>query len=132
MNMSIRWSVVGGRWSGIYMLILLVVLAGCGRARNAAPRGDVLRYPLDAEPSSLDPVTITDVTTLELLQNLYEGLVRFDEDNRIVPCLAERWEISADGKTYTFHLRANAKFHNGRSMTADDVKYSLERALWPE
>src|SRR5207249_4259214 len=46
--------------------------------------------------------------------------------------LAEKWDISQDGLTYTFHMRQNVRFHNGRALTAADVKYSLERALWPE
>jgi ABC-type transport system substrate-binding protein len=107
-------------------------LPGCISKPAGGAKGDVLRYPISVEPSSLDPVTITDPATIEMVQNIYEGLVRFDAANRIVPCLAEKWDVSADGKTYTFHLRPNAKFHNGRAMTAADVKWSFERSLWPE
>src|SRR5438105_3976568 len=104
----------------------------CHRSGTQGAAGSVFRYPLDAEPSSFDPVTITDPTTIELLQNVYEGLVQYDSENRLQPCLAERWDISPDGRIYTFHIRPAVKFHNGWVMTADDVKWSFERALWPE
>lgn len=68
----------------------------------------------------------------ELLQNVFEGLVIFNDKNEIVPAVAEKWDISPDGKVYTFHLRPGIKFHNGRVLTAEDVKYSLERAVLPE
>jgi len=67
-----------------------------------------------------------------MLQNVFEGLVTFDANNQVVPQLALSWEIGPDGKTYTFHLRKDARFHNGRAFGAADVKYSLERALRPE
>jgi oligopeptide transport system substrate-binding protein len=107
-------------------------LPGCIGKPKGGARGDVLRVPISVEPSSLDPVTITDPATLGLLQDIYEGLVRFDTANQIVPCLAERWDVSADGMEYTFHIRPGVKFHNGRAMTAADVKWSFERSLWPE
>jgi oligopeptide transport system substrate-binding protein len=113
-------------------LLVCVVLSGCGKRTNTVARTDMLRYPIKAEPSSFDPVTITDPATLDILQNLYEGLVMFDETNKTVPCLAEKWDISKDGLTYTFHLRPGVKFHNGRTMTSADVKWSFERTLWPD
>lgn len=116
-------------------LILAVVLAGCSRhARTGGGSTpvSVYRYPLRFEPVTLDPACLNETPTQELLQNVYEGLVSFDANNRITPCLAETWEVSPDGRTYTFHLRTNARFHNGRVLTAADVKYSLERALWKE
>jgi len=61
----------------------------------------------------------------------FSGLVAFDPQLNLTPDLAESWDVSDDGMTYTFHLRANAKFHNGRAVTAQDFVYSLERALSP-
>jgi oligopeptide transport system substrate-binding protein len=61
----------------------------------------------------------------------FSGLVSFDPNLNLVPELAENWDISADGKVYTFHLRTNAKFHDGRDVTAQDVIYSWERAANP-
>ncbi len=92
---------------------------------------NTLRYALTAEATTLDPATVQDGTTIDLLQCIFEGLVKWDEKNRIVPGMAEKWEISPDGKTYTFHIRHNVKFHNGREMTAEDIKYSFERSCDP-
>jgi len=61
----------------------------------------------------------------------FSGLVSFDPQLNLTPDLAERWEVSAEGTVYTFHLRTNAKFHNGRAVTAQDVIYSWERAVSP-
>ena len=69
-----------------------------------------------------------DGTTIDLLQQVFEGLVAWGEDNKIHGNLAEKWDISPDGKTYTFHLKSGVKFHNGRELVADDFKYSMERA----
>ncbi len=114
------------------LFMLCIAVPGCVRRHDTATRMDVLRYPIGAEPSSLDPVTITDPATIELLRNIYEGLVRFDENNQVAPSLAEKWDISPDGKTYTFHLRPGVKFHNDRELAASDVKWSFERSLWPD
>ena len=95
--------------------------------------GNVLRYALISEPTTLDPAKVEDGTTIDLLQNVFEGLVKWDEKNNLVPSLAEKWDLSPDGATYTFHLRTGVKFQkNGREMTADDFKYSIERACDPE
>ena len=62
---------------------------------------------------------------------VYSGLVSFDPRLNLTPDLAETWDVSPDGTVYTFHLRANAKFHDGRPVTAQDIIYSWERALSP-
>lgn len=62
-------------------------------------------------------------------EQLYDGLVRLDKNLNIVPSLAEYWQISPDGKRYTFYLRRGVKFHHGRELEAEDVKFSLERLL---
>ena len=64
-------------------------------------------------------------------KRIFSGLVSFDPQLNLTPDLAESWDVSGDGMTYTFHLRENAKFHNGRGVTAHDVIYSLERAASP-
>ena len=62
---------------------------------------------------------------------VFSGLVSFDPQLNLTPDLAESWDVSADGTVYTFHLRQNAKFHDGRAVTAQDVIYSWERAASP-
>jgi oligopeptide transport system substrate-binding protein len=90
-----------------------------------------LRYPITEEPTTLDPATVRDGTTIDLLQQIYEGLVIWNTDNQIVPGMAESWNVSADGKTYTFHIRHGVKFPNGREVTAQDFKYTLDRTWDP-
>jgi len=63
---------------------------------------------------------------------IFSGLVRIDKDLKVVPDIAEGWEVSEDGTVYTFHLREGAKFHDGKPVTAHDFKYSWERACDPE
>jgi ABC-type transport system substrate-binding protein len=64
-----------------------------------------------------------------VVEQLYDGLVKFDNDFLVVPSLAEYWMISDDGKRITFYLRKGIRFHNGRAVTAQDVKFSLERLV---
>ena len=75
---------------------------------------------------SLDPAV---ETYFFLLDQLYDGLVRLDKNFNIIPSLAEYWVISEGGKKFTFYLRRGVKFHHGRELTADDVKFSLERLI---
>lgn len=85
-----------------------------------------------ADPPTLDPHQVSDVTSAGILVEVFGGLVTISTDLQIEPDLAQGWEVSNGGKTYTFTLRSNARFHDGKRVTAADVKYSLERALHPE
>ncbi|SUZ71362.1 uncharacterized protein METZ01_LOCUS24216 [marine metagenome] len=86
---------------------------------------------LGADPPTLDPHLTTDVNSAVYAVEIFGGLMTIDKNLAIVGDLAESWDVSADGKTTTFRLHPNAKFHNGRSVTANDVKWSLERAADP-
>ena len=85
-----------------------------------------------ADPPTLDPHLTTDTTSSFVVVELFSGLVTLNTDLELVPDIAERWEISADGLQYTFYLRPNAKFHDGKRVTAQDFKWSIERAAAPE
>jgi oligopeptide transport system substrate-binding protein len=85
-----------------------------------------------ADPLFLDPAVAQDAESAAYIVEIFSGLVRLDKDLNVQPDLAERWEVSNEGKTYTFFLNRNATFHDGRPVTADDVKYSITRALSPE
>jgi oligopeptide transport system substrate-binding protein len=78
-------------------------------------------------PRSFDPATTVSAGD----KRVFSGLVSFDPSLNLTPDLAERWEVSADGTVYTFYLRQNARFHDGRPVTAQDVVYSWERAAEP-
>ena len=94
--------------------------------------GNTLINPLGADPASvLDPIQVRDEGTSEYIVEIFGGLVTLDLELKVQPDLAKSWDVSSDGKTYTFKLRENAVFHNGRRVTAADFKYSLERAANP-
>ncbi len=96
----------------------------------AAP-GTALTLP-GAEPPTLDPALAGDASSVEYIVEMFSGLVTLNDKLETVPDLAQKWEISPDGKTYTFTLRQGAKFHNGKDVKAGDFKYSLERACNPK
>ncbi len=91
----------------------------------------VLKYGTDAEPVGLDPHTISAVASVRIFRQIYNTLIDVDDNMNFIPELAESWE-QPDDLTYIFKLRQGVKFHNGREMKADDVKYSFERILNPE
>ena len=86
---------------------------------------------LGADPSTLDPHLTTDATSANTIIEVFGGLVTIDPELNIVPDLAESWDISRDGRIYTFHLRKDGKFHNGKPVTANDFKWSFERVANP-
>ena len=86
---------------------------------------------LFVDPPTIDPHLTTDATSARIIVEVFGGLVTIDPNLDIVPDLAESWDISQDGRVYTFHLRPDAKFHDGKSVTAHDVIWSLERVTNP-
>jgi len=93
---------------------------------QAQPNPLIIGQPTDAE--SLDPHKVTAVIAVERMYNLYDTLVNLDFDlETITPGLADSWQISPDGKTYTFALKKGVKFHSGKPLTAQDVKFTLDR-----
>jgi peptide/nickel transport system substrate-binding protein/oligopeptide transport system substrate-binding protein len=89
-------------------------------------------YRLNANPTTLDPALITDVSSASIAAKLFNGLVRLNDSLEIVPDIAERWEISKDGLRYRFHLKKGVRFLNDREVEAQDFKYSFERILDPK
>ena len=78
------------------------------------------------DPPTLDPHLTTDTASANFIVEIFGGLVTIDRDLQIVPDLAENWDVSTDGRVYTFHIRPDARFHSGRPVTAKDVQWSLE------
>jgi len=92
--------------------------------------GGVLNlYSID--PYSLDPALIGDATSISYVVQIFSGLVRLDESLEPAPDIAQDWDVSDNGRTYTFFLRDNVYFHDGRQVKAEDFKYSWERACHP-
>ena len=86
---------------------------------------------LFVDPPTLDPHLPTDATSAQIIVEVFGGLVPIDPELNVVPDLAESWDISPDGLVYTFRIRPDATFHNGKPVTAEDVRWSLERATDP-
>jgi peptide/nickel transport system substrate-binding protein/oligopeptide transport system substrate-binding protein len=108
------------------------VLTAPARTTQPTPRGDQsLTIAAGDQTPVLDPALVRDTTTAFLAHQVFRGLVRLDERLNPVPDLAERIVVSDDGLTYTFTLRANAVFQDGKAIDAAAVKYSLERATDP-
>ena len=93
--------------------------------------GRLLRTEVSSDPITLDPLMMTDSTSNRVAGQIFEGLVQFGAGASVVPAVAWRWKISPDGLSWTFYLRRGIKFSHGRELTAQDVKYSLERLLNP-
>jgi ABC-type transport system substrate-binding protein len=98
---------------------------------NAKPGGSIVMTYKD-DVATLDPAIGYDWQNWSMIRSLFDGLMDYVPGTTdLRPGLAEKYEISDDGLSYTFHLRPGVKFHNGREMTADDVKYSLDRVTLP-
>ena len=100
-------------------LALAPFIAVACRGGESAPQRNSLVDSRDTyDPRSLDPALSTDVPTGRAVSYVFDGLTRFTPEARVEPGLAERWDISPDGLTYTFHLRHGVKFHDGTALTA--------------
>src|SRR4051812_12552218 len=112
-------------------MVGIIALAGCGGG-GAPTRDELIDSRDNYDPRSLDPAVSTDVPTGRAVGYLFDGLTRFTPDAKVQPALAERWDVSADGTTYTFHLRHGVTFQDGAPVTARTVVASWQRALAPE
>lgn len=115
-------------------LLLAVTLADFGAMAQAAEQhhADLVSVAIPADMRSSNPGVNRDFYSDVILTHVVEGLVAFKEDLSIAPMLAKSYDISADGLTYTFHLRDGVTFHNGAPLTADEVVWSWKRYLDPK
>ena len=123
-------------WQIVFPLLIcalfLLPSTGCQlRIELPFPAQEVLNL-WDAGPITLDPAISAEMSSHTYVMQIYSGLVRLDDELEVVPDIAERWQKSQDGKTYTFYLRPGVKFHDGTEVEAADFKYSWERACHPE
>lgn len=129
----------------VLAIIMIFSLASC----SDDGAGGTISYALDASPSTLDPQYAGDIAAQIVINNVFEGLVRVDSNGEVIPGVAESWEVSPDGLTYTFRLRQDAKwkcpsvikkefgeeFYNRfdvEPITAHDFVFSMQRAVSPE
>ena len=111
------------------LLIASVVALGLNAGTTSAD-AKTFRYAFQGDLNALDPYSLNETFTLGAVGNIMEGLTKRDKDLKIIPGLAERWEI-IDPLKWRFYLRKGVKFHNGEDFTADDVVFSLDRVRSP-
>jgi len=118
----------------IAIIILFLVSGFLSKLESRSLRKPLGEYrlALSSEPITLDPALFSDVYSLNVGVNLFDGLVEFDKNLNVAPAVARRWIISRDHRIYTFYLRRGVKFHNGREVTAEDFIYSFQRILHPD
>jgi len=120
---------------GLLMPAALLLAAGCGRRETDVARGSrtqVLHRGLGSDPAEIDPHLISALAEINVASALFEGLVAEDPRNlHPIPATAEGWDITPDGLTYTFRIRAAARWSDGRPVTAMDFIASFRRALTP-
>ncbi|MDO5713753.1 MAG: peptide ABC transporter substrate-binding protein [Tissierellia bacterium] len=134
------------------LLAMVIFLTACGGGGNNAPannanngnggneatesaeggEGKILRTNNHSEPGSLDPALARGTHESWILQHIFEGLMKYNEKNEVVPAMAEKVDVSDDGITYTFHLRDDVKWSNGDPVTAEDFEFAWKRVLDPE
>src|SRR5471030_369392 len=111
------------------------VLTGCGsktddKAGTASKQE--ITYNIGADPKTLDPGLCTDTTGTLVLVNAFVGLCDLYDKEKAIPGEAEKWDVSPDGLTYTFHLKKDLKWSNGDPVKASDFEYAWKRVLNPE
>ncbi|TZE82408.1 peptide ABC transporter substrate-binding protein [Calorimonas adulescens] len=126
----------------LVLILSLSAVAGCGTtptkkgeetqktAQETPAEGQTITYNLGAQPGSIDPAKCNEVVGFNVIYNVFEGLVRLDKDSNPEPGIAEKWDVSDDGLTWTFHLR-DAKWSDGKPVTAGDFEYAWKRVLDP-
>ncbi|MCE3235642.1 MAG: extracellular solute-binding protein family 5 [Vampirovibrio sp.] len=117
---------------------LILALSTCnGEHSQTKPTGNaqqakIFRVNLGTEPPDLDPAKTDDLTSFSVILPLFKGLTQFDQDMHAQPAIAQSWDISPDGKRYVFHLRPDARWSDGKPVTAQDFLYAWQRALDPK
>ena len=112
---------------GLILMSATLTVAFCGCGSDKADSSSItIGIPQDLE-DSLDPHVAVAAGTKEILFNIFEGLVKPDKNGDLNPAVADSYEISEDGLTYTFHLRKGVKFHDGSTVTADDVLFCIQK-----
>ncbi|CRF31662.1 peptide ABC transporter substrate-binding protein [Brachyspira suanatina] len=113
----------------ILFIFTLLIIISCNRKNSMIdPTRDII-INMGSEPTTIDPTLNSIGVVGTYILHAFEGLTKIDKDNNIIPGMAEKWDISEDGITYIFYLRTNAKWSDGKPVTAYDFEYSWKRAL---
>ena len=124
----------------VLFLLLILSLFSCGNKKNENGDKKIFHYNELGGISSLDPAATRNTENIWAVNQLFNGLVQMDDKLNIEPCIAKSWDISEDGRTYTFHLRNDVRFHDhelfkngkGRKIIASDFVYSFNRLYNPK
>src|SRR5215469_12971701 len=123
----------------VVLLLALAALCGCSRSPNRSPPGGgaahgtaILLRGLGSEPDSLDPQKARADEAQRVLRDVCEGLTTLDKSGSVAPGIAEKWQVSPDGKTYTFSLRHGARWSRGQPVVAADFVAGLRRLVDPQ
>ncbi len=122
----------------VVLVAALATLSGTASAAHrsaaapAASSGSVFRIAVTQPPDPFDPATLSDNRSIELAQNVFDGLVDVNNQMKVVPAIASSWTTSGGGTVYTFNLRRGVRFQNGDPVTAQDFVYTFNRALSPK
>ena len=109
-----------------------ITLAACGKQAKASSHKEKIAVAISSELATLDPQHIVDMAGEEIVNNTEEPLVIVGKNNDPVPGIAKSWQISKDGKTYTFNLRHDARWNDGKKLTAKDFIYAWRRGVDPK
>lgn len=120
----------------LIFVLIVTLLVGCGNESNNESENKATEGKIEGEkvivvratgdPMTFNPDSIPDDYAYPIVQNIFNRLVKLDASKQIIPDLATEWEVSEDGKTVTFHLRDDAKWHDGEKVTSEDVKYTFD------
>ena len=111
------------------IMLAMVILPACG---NNTASGDTLNVNVGPDPDTIDPALNSSVDGATMIIHAFEGLMTLDKDGIPIAGQAKSYDVSEDGKVYTFHLRDDLKWSDGKALTASDFVYSWNRAISPE
>ena len=120
-------------------MVSTTVLSGCGGSKDngagnagaVTAEGNNLVVQLGPDPETMDPALNSAIDASNMIIHLFEPLLSMDKDNNVIGGMAETWEVSEDGLTYTFHLREGLKWSDGSDFTAEDFVYTFKRMADP-
>ena len=118
------------RFTHFLFAIFLLCVAASGCARAPKPAG-VLHLAQEADASTLDPAKAYDTTSIQFVRLIYRGLLEYDSKANLHPEVAQSYQIAPDGLTYTFKLRPDVFYTDGKRVVADDFRFAIERVLTP-
>ena len=114
------------------VLVAVVLAPACGRREAPAPPAATISRHLAGDPPTLDPITMNEEESARVIAMMFRPLISIDKELKLVPGLAKSWSVSDDGLVYEFHLDPAATWEDGKPVTSDDVRFTIERIHDPK